>query len=253
MVVYFSGTGNSRYCAKKLACALDDALLDSADYLKHQIAAELISDKPWVFVCPIHAWQMPRVFEDFLRSGAFAGSEDAYFVFTCGSEIGCAALRAEALCKEKGLNYKGTLEVVMPDNYIVMFKAPDADQCARIIEAAQPELERAIDVIRAGETLPEKKTGALDRFKSKVINKGFCQMPVKSKGFYVTDACIGCGKCAARCPLGNIGMQEGRPAWGERCTQCMSCINGCPKTAIEYGKRTAGKRRYQCPEYREQK
>lgn len=55
MVVYFSGTGNSRYCAQALASHLQDDLLDSAHYIKHQIAAELISGKPWVFVSPTYA------------------------------------------------------------------------------------------------------------------------------------------------------------------------------------------------------
>ena len=250
MVVYFSGTGNSRYCAKMLASELNDKLLDSAGYLKHQIAAELISGKPWVFVCPIYAWQMPRVFEEFIRSGSFEGCREAYFVFTCGGDIGCAAEKAAALCREKGLTYKGTLEVLMPDNYIVMFKAPEAAECARIIKAAHPVLERGLVCIREGREFPLKKTGVLDKIKSGVINKGFNQMYVKAKNFRVTDACIGCGKCVEGCPLGNISLQDGRPVWGERCTQCMACICSCPKTAIEYGKSTVGKGRYQCPEYR---
>ena len=68
MVIYFSGTGNSRYCAQILANALNDQLLDAAGYIKHGIAAELISDKPWVFVGPTYAWQMAHIFSDFIKS-----------------------------------------------------------------------------------------------------------------------------------------------------------------------------------------
>ena len=50
MIVYFTGTGNSRYCAEFLARRLDDELLDCSHYIRHQIAADLISGKPWVFV-----------------------------------------------------------------------------------------------------------------------------------------------------------------------------------------------------------
>lgn len=39
-------------------------------------------------------------------------------------------------------------------------------------------------------------------------------------------------------------IKEGGPVWGKRCTHCMACICGCPAEAIEYGKRTVGKRRY---------
>ena len=66
----------------------------------------------------------------------------------------------------------------------------------------------------------------------------------------VTDACIGCGKCERVCVLKNISIREGRPIWGEECTHCMACICGCPTEAIEYGKRSQGKPRYQCKDYK---
>ena len=114
MVVYFSGTGNSRCCAQTIARELEDSLLDSTGYIKNGIAAELVSDKPWVFVAPVYAWQMPRIFEEFIRAANFEGSKKAYFVLTCGSGIGSAGVGAAALCAEKGLEYMGTLPMVMP-------------------------------------------------------------------------------------------------------------------------------------------
>ena len=59
--------------------------------------------------------------------------------------------------------------------------------------------------------------------------------------------CTGCGKCERACALNNIRITEGKPAWGKECTHCMACICGCPAHAIEYGKRSIGKVRYQCP------
>ncbi len=61
--------------------------------------------------------------------------------------------------------------------------------------------------------------------------------------------CVGCGKCAAVCVENNIRLRDGRPVWGDRCTHCMACICGCPAGAIEYGRASRGKPRYQCPEY----
>ena len=88
MVVYFTGTGNSRYCARLLARQLEDGLMDSFHFIRDGIAAELVSEKPWVFVSPTYAWRLHRVFEAFLRSGFFSGSREAYFVMTCGSGVG---------------------------------------------------------------------------------------------------------------------------------------------------------------------
>jgi len=49
------------------------------------------------------------------------------------------------------------------------------------------------------------------------------------------------------CPLNNIRLNDSKPVWSKNCTHCMACICGCPSEAIEYGKRSRGKPRYQCP------
>ena len=105
-------------------------------------------------------------------------------------------------------------------------------------------------MIRAGEAFPAVKAGMKDRRKSGVVNDGFYRLYVKAAPFRVTDACVGCGKCEELCPLGNIRLEDGRPVWGERCTHCMACISYCPAEAIEYGKRSVGKRRYRCEDHR---
>lgn len=251
MVVYFSGTGNSRYCAQLLAHRLGDELVDASGFIKHGIAAELISGKPWVFVAPVYAWQMARVFAGFIRTGNFDGSRDAYFVLTCGGDMGNAAQSIEELCREKGFDCKGVLEVPMPENYVAMFSVPDEAACEKMIAAAHPVLERAADRIRAGLPLERKPVRLMDKLKSGPINQGFYAAYVKAKKFYATDACISCGKCVDGCVLNNITLKDGKPSWGERCTHCMACICACPAQAIEYGKTSVGKARYQCREYKE--
>lgn len=251
MVVYFSGTGNSRYCAQLIARALNDQLLDSAGYIRHGIAAELISDTPWVFVCPTYAWQMAHIFSDFIRSGTFSGSDEAYFVLTCGGDIGSAGESLALLCQEKELRYMGTLEVVMPENYVAMFPVPDEEKSAEIIARAKPVLEQGANCIARNAPFPTRKVGVFDRLKSGAVNRGFYKFYVKADDFVSTDRCVGCGKCVQACVLNNIALQDGKPVWGANCTHCMACICGCPAEAIEYGKRSLGKRRYLCPEYTE--
>ena len=75
------------------------------------------------------------------------------------------------------------------------------------------------------------------------------QQPKPQMMFY-EDKCRGCGKCAEICPLGNISMNEGKVVWNGNCTHCMACICRCPAEAIEYGKKSPGKYRYVCPEYK---
>ena len=248
MIIYFSGTGNSRYCARLLGELLQDPCLDAAPLIRAGTAARLTSEKPWVFVSPTYAWQIPRVFRDLIRSGSFSGNQDAYFVMTCGSDIGNAAAWNRALCAEKGFRNRGTVPVVMPENYIAMFNAPEEAEARDIIAGARPVLERAAAGIREGADLPPAGAGAVDRLKSGVVNVLFYRFHVTAKPFSVSDTCVSCGKCEEACPLGNIRMRDGKPVWGTRCTHCMACICGCPAEAIEYGRISRGKPRYQCPE-----
>lgn len=251
MIVYFTGTGNSRYCAQWLAHALGDEAVDSFRFIRDGIAAELISEKPWVFVAPTYGWQLPRIFADFVRNGSFAGSRNVYFVMTCGSEIGNAGAPLAALCARKNFTYKGVLQVVMPENYIALFDAPGPEQAQKIIAAAEPTLDNGAACIRDGQDFPAPKVGIIDKLKSGVVSAAFYRFIIKAKPFAVSDSCISCGKCTADCPLGNIRLQDGKPVWGAQCTHCMACICGCPTAAIEYGKASRGKPRYQCPTYRD--
>ena len=131
MVVYYTGTGNSRYVAQRFAAALGDDLITANEYIKNDTSADLHSDRPWVFVSPTYGWQIPHIFADFLRRGRFTGSKKAYFVMTCGSEIGNAGSCIAALCADIGLDYQGVLQVVMPENYVAMFYVPGAEESER--------------------------------------------------------------------------------------------------------------------------
>jgi len=250
MIVYFSGTGNSRYCAERLADSLREEIVDAGARIRGGAGTELSSERPWIFVTPTYAWRIPRIFSEFIRSYRFSGSCEAYFVMTCGTDIGSAAACNEALCKEKGFRYRGTARILMPENYIAMYEAPERAEAERIIEATVPELERAAACISREASLQTRKISGADRFKTRVVNPVFYRLFVKSRPFAVSGRCIGCGKCENSCVMNNIRLRDGKPVWGDRCTHCMACICGCPVSAIEYGRHSVGRPRYQCPEYR---
>ena len=39
-------------------------------------------------------------------------------------------------------------------------------------------------------------------------------------------------------------IKDNKPIWGKDCTHCMACICYCPVEAIEYGKKSVNKFRY---------
>lgn len=248
MIICFSGTGNSRYCAKFFAERLGDQLVDSFESIKNGKTLKLESQTPWIFVCPTYGWRMPRVFRELIKNSSFTGSQQAYFVMTCGSDIGGAAPHLQALCREKGFEFMGVLQVVMPENYIAMFGVPEKEEAGKIVRAALPSLEIASRRMESGEALPQWKPGLDDKIKSGFINSCFYTFIIKDRAFVAGDRCTGCGLCTQKCVMNNITIKEGKPSWGGNCIHCMACISYCPWLAIEYGKASKGKHRYQCEE-----
>lgn len=249
MIFCFSGTGNSRYAARLIASVTGDEVCSLNERIRkgrvrNGDTAPVCSDTPLVFVCPVYAWRIPRVVEQWIKATAFSGCNKAYFVLTCGDSVGNAAAYAKRLCDAKGLAFMGLAGVVMPENYIAIYRAPDKEAAAAIIARANPVLTALAHTITEQQPLPQGRVTADDRFKSAVTNRVFYPFVVSAKGFAATDACVTCGRCVLLCPLGNITLREGRPVWGSDCTHCMACICGCPAEAIEYKNNTKGKVRY---------
>lgn len=41
----------------------------------------------------------------------------------------------------------------------------------------------------------------------------FYRLIVKADPFRVSNACVGCGQCASKCPLNNIEIRNGKPRY----------------------------------------
>ena len=244
MVLYFSGTGNSRYVARRIADALGESCVDLNRRIKENDTSPMDAGERLIFVTPTYGWRIPRIVSEHVEKTEFTGGGKAWFVMTCGSEIGNAAKYSRALCGKKGFEYMGSAQIVMPENYIAMFNAPERDEARKIVEKAQPDIDRAIACLSAGKPFGAPRNNLYDRIMSGPVNCAFFAFFVKSGPFKALNSCVGCGRCAALCPTNNIKLVDGRPVWGSSCTHCMACICYCPKSAIEYGKKSLGKPRY---------
>lgn len=244
MILYYTGTGNSAYVAHQIAEIISDDMCNLFEFIRRRDYHSMHSSHPWVVVVPTYGWQIPHIVRDWLIHTRLKGNREIYFVLTCGDGIGAAGNHLRKLCQRKHLLYKGCAAIVMPENYIALFQAPDTDTSRRIVHAADQTIRLTADTIKNGSTIKEKKYSLLDRILSGPVNRFFYRFIIKSKKFFAKDTCISCGLCEKTCPLGNIALTDGRPSWGKNCTHCMSCICRCPKEAIEYGRNSKGKIRY---------
>lgn len=264
MIIYFTGTENSKQVADRLGLLTGDEVVDSRPLIKAGKAGAFQSDRPYVFCCPTYSWQVPLIFRNWIRKSSFEGNHQAYFLLTCGSDTGNALRYVKDLCQEKSFAFLGFRTIVMPENYLALFPTPDPQSAQAILERALPVIDEAAMYIRESRPLPAEDKHLFDGLKSSLVHDFFFRFMVKADPFYATDACIGCGKCARVCVCNNIHLEggvegntatkglaggQGRPVWGKNCTHCMACIAGCPVQAIEYGNKTQKRHRYWCPRF----
>ena len=55
----------------------------------------------------------------------------------------------------------------------------------------------------------------------------------KEKGYYITESCIGCGKCQSVCPQSCIDITQNKAVIRENnCLRCGNCAEVCPVGAV---------------------
>ena len=91
MILCFSGTGNSRYIAKRIADALQDEVVDLNAKIKAADRSPIQAGRDIIVVTPTHAWRIPRIVSEWLTQTELLSAERIWFVMDCGSEIGNAA------------------------------------------------------------------------------------------------------------------------------------------------------------------
>ncbi len=247
MILYFTATGNSRFVAERLAEKLaDENILSINDVVKYGKDKNFFSEKPFVVVAPVYAWRYPRLVENFVREARFEGSDKIYFVATMGAQSGKTAAHLEKICLKKGVIYGGFRGVVMPDDYVISFKMPTEEEAKKIIRKALPAIDAVADVIEKGEKLKRKDYSPFDFLLTGIVNPVFVKHAASDKDYTVNENCVGCGECVEVCPVNNIVVQNGRPAFLHTCIGCCACIQHCPEQALN-AKKTAENGRYLCP------
>lgn len=249
MILYFTGTGNSKYVANALGHRLNDEVVSLNTIIKYKRTARFRSDKAFVIVAPIYAWRLPRVVEDLLKETEFIGNKNVYFVGTMVSQSGNCDKYCKKICEKIGVVFKGFCGVPMPNNYVVSDVMPDEKKVKEVLSAARPILDEIAHKIENEENIEKSDKTPVAWILSGVVNSAFNKFMVSSKDFVVSDKCISCCKCAKYCPVNNINIVDGKPTFGDKCINCYSCIHHCPMEAINIKGKTENHGRYVCPEY----
>ena len=247
MIFYFSGTGNSKYVAQKMAQNLNEKLVSISDCLKKQEFSFTIDNNEQVgFVFPTYFYGVPSIIADFVGKLEFKNysAQYVYTITTCGSGSGDLLHQLGKLLFARGIKLNGGAEVLLPDNYILLFNLLTKEEAQKdmFIEADR-HIDTLINQIR-DKGLPPVKSG-IWKFLQTKSSYPIYEYGRKTKHFYASDACNGCQLCERICPVSIITMDNGKPKWTEeRCVQCLACLHHCPRKAIQHKKRTEERGRY---------
>ena len=246
VILYFSGTGNSRYAAETLAHLTDDIAVNMTSLWPADgpTAMHIGNNETLGVVFPVYAWAAPMIVSETLARIAVEPGAYIYAVCTCGDDAGCAI---EKLQRQIPLCAAWSLQ--MPNNYLPMYDVDDPALMKRKLTAAKPRLAAIAEQIRGKRHVFDVRKSAGALFKTWVIHPFFERFAMSTKPFYAEDSCTHCGLCEKNCPAHAIQIENGKPRWKKtRCIQCQSCINRCPVRAIQYGEATKSRGRYVFPE-----
>lgn len=250
MIFRFSGTGNSALVARRLSELLGGepikAITSSPEAAYHPGEEEHII---WVF--PVYGWGVPSVVRRFMRRVNLSGNRGRHFmVCTCGDDCGLTYRQWRKELRRRGWTPGAAFSVQMPNTYVSLpgFDVDTPEVAASKLEAMPARVAKAARAITHSARIDDTFHGRFAWLKTRVLYPLFTRLLMSPRPFRSTDACIGCGKCAAACPMDNITMSaDHRPCWGKNCAGCLACYHACPQHAVEWSCFTKSKGQYSLP------
>ncbi|MGM9694701.1 MAG: EFR1 family ferrodoxin [Alloprevotella sp.] len=263
MIIYFSGAGNSRYIARRLARLLGDRAVSMEELWKdHSPKIELEAHEDLGFVMPVHFGGMPAFVHDFMAQMEVRHALDApiyiYGVPTFGASVGEWEKQFKDALRACGLEATGIFPVRMVDTYVPLFDVTNAEKNEKVLEQAERLIPRIAESIQQKSVCLRNETngrkmngGKMPHWMAKWQYK-FYESARRTKRFSVdSHVCEHCGACAANCPTKSIDMStdEHLPIWTkEKCTLCLRCLHHCPAHAIRIGRHSEKHGQYPGPE-----
>jgi len=232
--VYFSGTGNTRFCAEKFCYHYDGSVPLSIE--DNNVVGAINKSDEIVLAYPVYFSNIPKIAKDFIHINNLCFADKrVYIIATMGLFSGDGAGCGARLLKKCGAKIIGGLHLKMPDciGDVKALKKP-LEQNRQIVTDAEQKIEQAVKALKQGKPTKEglgflyHVAGLLGQrlwFYSKTMH-------YTDKLYIRENRCVGCGKCVVLCPMKNLTIANKKASTDNTCTMCYRCINNCPNKAI---------------------
>lgn len=244
LMLYFSGTGNSEYIAKKFALHMGGSchsIEEAVDFDALMLRSDTIA------VCyPIYGSCVPRIMREFATKHK-AGFENKQLIIFCtqmmfSGDGARAFARLLPGCDNRILYAE---HFNMPNNISNFFLFPvREEERIKKQKRADKKLHLVCRNIQNG-VVKKRGWSPYAAVLGKFQNIAFPVLEEKRKSSFAADEdCIQCGLCVKHCPMGNIILSQGVISQNDNCTLCYRCVNICPKKAATVMLAAKPKRQY---------
>ena len=242
MIFVFTSTGNSLQLAEAIATAMDDEVVRLDEVPDGPV--DVTGHDTVGIITPVYYYNVPRIVMRFVDRMVTSEGQRFFLVLTCGTTPDHASKAAVKEFAKRGIDLTHTFEYRMPENYISLFSPPDEIRAAELMDSVPAYAAETVSKLYTEDRCHVSDCrGLLGLFT--FFGPFAYDMIRKTSKFHADDGCTGCGLCTRICPDRIIELSDGRPVWTQqKCEHCMGCINRCPAHAIQYGRRTVGRRRF---------
>ncbi|HAJ79205.1 MAG TPA: 4Fe-4S ferredoxin [Fibrobacteres bacterium] len=247
-IYYFTGTGNSLVVARDIAAQIEGELISIPSVIDQdtiQTAAKVIG-----IVFPVYMCGLPLIVKRFVKKIGNLQDRYIFAIATYGGMPGATINMLGKVIAKCGGKLAAGFTVCMPGNYTPMYGAIAEARQQQMFAAWHQKAPTIAEDIKANRQGVKENSNMLTNiiFSDIIYQLAASHIPKMDKQFRADEKCSRCGICQKVCPVNNIEMIDGKPAWKGHCEQCFACLQWCPEQAIQYGKNTTGRKRYHHPE-----
>lgn len=233
--IYFSGTGNSKYCIEKFLQEYD-AGAEAFSIENEELLTKIGQHEEIVFSYPVQYSNIPKIVYDFIdRHQRLWKGKRVFVIATMGLFSGDGAGMLARMLQRYGANIIGGLHLKMPDSISdeKALKRPVEENRRLVANAGRKAAEAACKTKNG--TPPQEALGMIYHLAGLFGQRLYFYNRTKQytdKLKIDAQRCTGCGRCMKECPMKNISLVDGTAKPGDQCTMCYRCISLCPQQAI---------------------
>ncbi len=240
IMLYFSGTGNSRYIALRFAQIMKREYREAFEV--HSIEEEcdfqsMMHNNAVIGFCyPIYGSSLPKIMRRFVTRYR-ESLKDKKLILFCTQLVfsGDGARAFSELLKDVSYEVVLAEHFNMPNSIcnIPFFNIRNGDELRGILIKAERRLDRACKALHEN----KRRLRGFNAFSHLL---GLSQRPMFQKAEESASdqvavdetVCSRCAKCVRECPAKNLYIENGRIKARGDCTLCYRCVNHCPNQAI---------------------